>query len=1160
MVTKRKFKNIMFSYDFIPTYQVDVELFLYKKKRQLFKKIYKHYKKHGGIKFQISLNVKLGKYKITTEEYHEICPWFQSCIERIFSSHYIHRKIEECLRTILAFYDNFLQMGSGWFLEEILMVRLDIYKYNPLGGCCKVELPIELKFKKSLLNIKCNDNKCFLYCILAALNKRTINQNHKNSYLKYINSLNISSLSFPTMLNQIPKFEKHNNLTINVFGMFKNNQNNLQPFPMYISENFNEKYHHINLLLYKNHYILIRNIHGFIRPFFWKRTRFFCYKCLQSFCKSSDFRNHKNIDCTNTKYTGQAYKLPAEGTKLKFNDYSKQIKNPFVIYADFETYNQKEAELRKKGNSVYKSKHVLNAFGAILISKYEKLSKKPYIYIGKNVIKNFIEYIYQIRAEISHILDNKRKPLEMTPEDILHLATQKNCYLCGIKFKKGIKKVVDHAHLGREGKGRDVNYACNTCNLVHSALKMNTIEIPIIMHNAMNYDMHFLVQNLYNYIKSNISVLPRSCEKFLTLSFDNFKIIDSYQFLFSSLSNLANLLSKPEQTKENKHKQTMDNFIYTKKHFCDPHMWSYVIKKGVMCYDYIDSWKVLKETELPPHEKFYNDLTESNITKEEYKHAQDVFFIFKCKNIKDYLKLYLKIDVLLLCDVFESFREKSLINYALDPAKFLTAPALSYQAMLKKTGIKLELFSDISMYTFIENGIRGGMTNVAHRHAKTENENEHIVYWDCTNLYGYAMSQPLPYKNFEWLNPDTYEYFDVMSIEDDNKFGYILEVTLDYPKHLHDLHDMYPLAPEKLNIEYSNLSPYALSVIKKCEMKYKNSGTKLMSTLKPKKNYIIHYRNLKLYLSLGMVLQKIHKILKFNQKAWMKPYIDYNTNQRKLTTSSFEKEFFKLMNNSAFGKCMENVKKRVQMQLTSCPKKCEKLIRKPTFQSMHIFQNDFVGIQYKKPIIYLNKPIYLGFSILDLSKLHMFDFHYNKILPSFGLENVQLLYTDTDSLIYMIKHEHFLNILKHDLENYFDFSNLPENHPLYNKKNYKVLGTFKDETGGKKILEILALKPKMYCIECEDGKMVKRIKGIKKTSISKINKYEFKNALYGMKKTMANYISIRSFKHEVYTMQEKKLALTPFEDKRWLCLDGIKSRAYGHYKIIERKRKVKPNL
>ena len=1144
--------------------ELDPQLYLNKRATSLQHKIKKKYLKYGGIKFQLGIAIVLGKYNIKDGSYHEITPWFNSEMMTIYDRRSISEKFRIASLQMLSFFDAFLYMGSGWFVVKIDSMRLNIVRSNPWGGKRYKnvkKLPLCLKSRRCLINIPCSNDKCFLYCILEAFIRQNSgiynfsnrgnwsDKRYENFLFKKNNrKINLNSISFPMKLGDIARFEKDNNISINVFGMMEGEElDSLVPFPMFISTRISNEKMHINLLLYDNHYMLITQLDKFIRPFFWKKARYFCSKCLVSFNRKISLNLHvENNQCTNGDYSGQQLIMPQKNDKIKFTRLVNQIKCPFVIYADFESFIKPHIAAKGK-NTKITAKHEMSAFGAIFVSKYSKYTETPYVYVGKNPVKKFVSYLMKRKEKIIHILNNKRRPIpDLTPRDIWHLSKQTKCYLCGVSFdKKGIRRVLDHAHLGKEGiLERDLNYACNSCNINVSALNIDNLKIPVIMHNLIGYDSHFLIREASRYVYKEIKVLPLSSEKFFALFIDKFVFMDSFQFLPNSLSNLANLLVAKGQ----------ENLKLTANSIEDKSLLPLIVRKGVMCYNYITCFKTLEEKKLPAIECFFNDLTGKDISLDEYQFANEIFRVFKCRNIKDYLILYLKTDVLLLADVFESFRETSLSYYKLDPARYLSAPSLSYDALFKFTGIKLDLLYEVDMYSFIEKGIRGGMTNVSHRYAKVNSENEHIVYYDCNNLYGYAMSLPLPYKDFEWVNPSLYKDFNVLNIGDNDLIGYILEVDLEYPEELHDMHDLYPLAPEKMIINKDEYSSYAEEIQEL--FKIKSTRTlKLLTTLKSKYHYIVHYRNLKLYLQLGLKLKKIHRILSFRQKPWMKKYIDYNNEKRKQAKSDFEKEFFKLMNNSAFGKCMENTKKRVNMNLVTSSAKCQRLIRRPTFQSVHIFDNEFVGIRYKKSKVYLDKPIYLGFCILELSKCRMYDFHYNHMLKAFDSSDIRLLYTDTDSLIYKIIHTDFVKIIQDKLLLQFDFSSLPQNHPLYNTNNYKVLGKMKDEAAGSRIIEFIALKPKMYSILYEDNRETKKIKGVKKSVTSQVTHNEFRKALFNTEQKHTSFNSIRSFNHEVFTVQNSKLTLSPFDDKRWLFPNGIRSMAYGHKDILSRKER-----
>ena len=373
------------------------------------------------------------------------------------------------------------------------------------------------------------------------------------------------------------------------------------------------------------------------------------------------------------------------------------------------------------------------------------------------------------------------------------------------------------------------------------------------------------------------------------------------------------------------------------------------------------------------------------------------------KAMGDYHDLYLKADVLLLTDVFEKFIKTCLDYYGLDPCHYFSSPGLCWDAMLKMTGIELELISDIDMDLFIEKGMIGGISYIAKRNSKPNNkymenydsskERVFIMYLDANDLHGWAMTQYLPYGEFKWLSKKEIDGFDLNLVKENSSVGYILEVDLEYLSNLHDLHNDYPLAPEKLEISQDMLSKYCSDIADKYGIKI-GGVNKLVLIFNNKKAYVVHYRNLQLYLSLGMKLSKVHRILKFKQFDWSKKFADFNTDKRKNASNNFEKDFFKRMINSVFDKTMENLRKRICVELTNNTKVYVKCVSRPSFVSQKIFSKNFVALHKIKPVLTLNKPIYVGFSILELSKSLMYEFHYKYIKNKF---NTELLFTDTDS-------------------------------------------------------------------------------------------------------------------------------------------------------------------
>ena len=294
-------------------------------------------------------------------------------------------------------------------------------------------------------------------------------------------------------------------------------------------------------------------------------------------------------------------------------------------------------------------------------------------------------------------------------------------------------------------------------------------------------------------------------------------------------------------------------------------------------------------------------------------HYFKIFIIIHHLSLNHYFKKY----VLLLADVFKKFIDTCLKFYGLDPCYYFSFPGLSWDAMLKMTGIELEKISDMDKYLFTEKGLRGGISYISKRYPKANNKymndydsknpSKFITYLDMNHLYGWELSSYLPYGGFKWLK--NVDGFDLNSISEKSPIGYFLDVDLEYLDELHELHNDYPLAPETLAVSSDMLSKYCKKIADKYEIKV-GDIKKLIPNLGNKTNYVVHYRNLQLYLSLRIKLTKIHKMFKFD---WMRKYIDFNTGKRTNAANSFEKDFVKLMINSVYGKTLENLRKRIRL-------------------------------------------------------------------------------------------------------------------------------------------------------------------------------------------------------------------------------------------------------
>ena len=328
------------------------------------------------------------------------------------------------------------------------------------------------------------------------------------------------------------------------------------------------------------------------------------------------------------------------------------------------------------------------------------------------------------------------------------------------------------------------------------------------------------------------------------------------------------------------------------------------------------------------------------------------------------INLYVQSDTLLLADVFENFRDKCIEIYELDPAHFVSAPGLAWQACLKKTNVKLELLTDNVILLMFEEGTRGGMCQATYRYAKANSkyisnhdknkESSYIEYVDANNLYGWAMSQKLPVGDFKWIDKDDMSKFNeqfIKNFDENSDKGYIFEVDVGYPENIRMLHSDLAFLPERMKIN-------------KCD--------KLVCNTHNKGNYEVHIRSLKQALNHGLKLTMIYRIFEFRQEEWLKPYIEMNIKLRMQAKNDFDKDFFKLVNNSVFGKTMENVRKHRDIKIVTTDKRRSMLASEPNYHSAIYISKDLLIMEMKKVEVKINKPIYLDQAILDISKTLMY--------------------------------------------------------------------------------------------------------------------------------------------------------------------------------------------
>ena len=927
-------------------------------------------------KVKLILRCNMEKNNISTGEVITLKTAFNSKPEVNLEGTDVHDLYNTMADRVLEAMATFQRDGSNWTFKSIICLEIHTVVYEPLKGNSYIPLPPKLAQKKAIINMKNEDDKCFTWSVLRALNPR---EDHAERIDKDLNkkedSLNMTGIVYPVQLNAIDKFERQNpTISINVFGYEES------VCPLRVSKCEDRVV--VNLLLIsddeKRHYCLIKSMSRLLSSQTSKRNgvQYYCMRCLNPFHSQESLDKHLEYCSTHEAVKTE---MPGEGTILSFKNYNRSMRVPFIVYADFESFIKPIDTCEPNPENSYTKqyqKHTPSSFCYyIKCFDDEVYYQNPVTYTASTENEDVAQiFVNMLEEDVKSIYKRFGKPKKMLfgakEREEFDEATE--CWICHGEL--GLDRIRDHCHLTGKYRGA----AHNKCNLQYRRPKF----IPVVFHNLSGYDSHLFIKNL-GVTEGNINCIPNNEEKYISFSKDivvgeytskngkivdikqQLRFIDSFKFVASSLDKLVENLDK--------HCCVNTGTFYKGKQL------SLLMRKGVYPYEYASSCARFDDKQLPPKEAFYSKLSGEGISDDDYKHAHAVWDEFGMKTFKDYHDLYNKSYVLLLADVFENFRDVCMKNYQLDPAWYYTAPGLAWDAALKKTGVELELLSDPDMLLMFEKGIRGGISMISNRHGKANNSymddeyddkraTKYITYLDANNLYGWAMCKPLPTSNFKWMDDDELTSW--------KKHTCILEVDLEYSKHLHDLHNDYPLAPERL-------------VLGKVE--------KLVPNLNDKIKYVIHYENLKLYESLGLKITKIHRGIKFEESTWLKQYIDLNTDLRSKANNEFEKDFFKLMNNSVFGKTMENIRNRVDIRLVNSEKKAMKLAAKPNFKHCNIFDENLVAIHMKKTKLVFNKPVYLGMCILDLSKTLMYDFHYNYIKNKFN-DKATLLFTDTDSL------------------------------------------------------------------------------------------------------------------------------------------------------------------
>ena len=1109
-------------------------------------------------------------------------------------------------------FDSFMTRGSNWSVWAVTACTLEIAKSKALNGGCIID-KISIGTLKELHNLEYlfSDNRkfpngCLFYAIAKYFNPYTNDIKVLDQWIT--DRLKRKNIKTPVSIHKIESLEKQNSdigFKINVLELQVVQDQRSQVFNVYPlrSNPFKSAKFVINLLwvrfysevvmnkiadrspqfcefggygvneesevfgydldddasselllaetFMKNyerrgHFMLIENLDIFLQA---KHLKFICTNCLTGFRSFSLFEKHENV-CIHFKPS--LVQMPPPGTKMKFKNFNFQFKLPYVIFYDFEAVLEplsgetrcyycvdKNIESCSHKNKLI-SRQIPSCYSLIVVNNNHEIVYSS-IYTGIDCVQHFLKAIFSFRNLIFDEM-KKVKPMIITKEQEQQYQKAKVCHICNKPFdeKRAYlgKKCHDHDHL----TGLYLGPSHNQCNL----LRQKSFNIPAVCHNSAKYDSHFILMELHSVLKpGNISAIPNNTESFKTFSIGGIHFLDSLAFLNMSLSQLAKDLKLVENY-EYKILNALGLYDSSEKLKKD-----LLLSKQIYPYEYITSFEKYLEPTLPPKSEFFSRLTDKGISEEDYQHAKEVFETFNCENLKDYTELYCLLDVALLAEVVMHFRNIIYEDGKLDLMHYISLPQLTLDYMLKMTGNEIELLSDVTMHSMVEQSIRGGVVFCAERHIenKAKDNTSDVIYVDMNNLYGYAMASYLPYSNFQWVDVKDLEQIDWLNIDTEGEYGYILEIDMEYPKELHSQHYDFPVAPVNQEISYEQLSPYAKACLENLYQSDSYKAKKLIASFETRQHYLVHFANLKYYLKLGLKIMKIHSGFSFCQRRCFDSYVKYCTEKRKNSVSKFQGSTYKTLSNSLFGKTMESKRDRLKCRFTMNKSFCEKYVSESDTMSFKILNDKLVCVFEKQRSVLMDKPIVIGFTILEKAKLLMYELYFDKIKPKFAV--TRCLYSDTDSLLLFVKK--FVKDYGRDsfeiISHLVDFSNYPENHFLYNSERKNQLGFIKNELPNSPLSQFVGLRSKTYCIETRDNQIIRKAKGISFNFQNKIAFASFLQCLFEIKKIEIEQVDIRSYDHKVFTQKVCKVSFSSFDDKRFLFNCGIHSTAYGDYRL-----------
>ena len=1114
--------------------------------------------------------------------------------------------IEKDVQRLDEIVDMFVARGSNWVLNQCLYLQAEVVECLALtGACSKLSIVRDYPGKTEhfwFTNHVDLANQCFYLAVAYHFIRET-----DPVRLAHFIQQHIIRLEVPMRLKDIGKFEALHakTLSLSFTVLYREGEEERTDkhapdiIPIYVSDIEENAAAGNNIVLFyettmsreeagvvEGHFsyvsdlnkLLARRYHSTWGNRWCYERAVFCPRCLAKFRTQSELHQHAILcrrDRTHGSRNPKRIIEPSWKYELEFRHFLRKSRTFVTGFFDFETLQSVEGVQSCRCSSRVKecphhvlamSKQKAFAYTLLFIDREHRILLEK-TYVGEDAVRDFMNTLYNARSLLSECASVKRA-IHMTREDERAFQAADVCYLCGLPFRikseddsrQSRRKCRDHDHY----TGAYLGAAHNDCNLHRTESDF----IPIFAHNFTGFDSHLILKEVAAATSDDggtpfriDSALPNNTEKFKTFQIGPYRFLDTMAFLPSSLEALV------DDLRSGGHK-----FPFLTHFYPDSEQRELLLRKGVYCYEYATSiMRLLCTRDIPAKREFYSRLKNSHIDEEDYQHARRVFRAFRCDNLLDYTKLYVRTDVILMAEAYLAFREEIYNRFELETNHYLSLPMLAQDIWLLTTGAKVEFIRDPSIRTWLANAIRGGVSFINLRHHDLTEEEEKgnvrdvLVLLDVSNLYGWAMCQPLPRGQYRFLPPEQAASFELgnnllgidYNEDDESSTGFILEVDLHYPEALHLDHNSFPLAPEKRTISFDMLSPYARACYEEFYGKRTFKSQKLITSFEVKKHYVVHGRTLHAYLRLGLRVGKIHRVMSFRQSPFMRPYIEMCSKLRAESVSKFKSNLFKLLSNSLYGRMIMSQDKRLDVKFITHRESALRWHSSPRFKTATVCSPQLEAVFMEKGYIIANESWAIGFSILELSKYLMSHLFYEEIRPAFN-GAATVLFSDTDSFLLRVPSGNVDEALS-SISHLMDFANYDPAHPFFNTDRKNVVGFLKNESPRRPIQRFAGVRAKCYSYETGDNEgkspritttTTSKCKGIAKTFRSTIPFRAYRDAVLNMTQHRVEQFNLQSKAHSIYLMKQNRLAFTSFDDKRYLMC-AIHSVPYGSCLIDE---------